>query len=288
MEKRPPRRRFLVALINGRAFLHARDALRDRVPHTIEWTGAKEAAWRRSRARRLARRPRLSRELQVPVAHRVNASPQHLFERLLSGGQGQRGDDWFGIVAPAESAELYSTIRSAAEVSLPSDARDLDRAQRRALGRHASRRMAASGRRALRGARRTYRGRVCSPMARRDARGVPRRSRAHALANAANRQRAVLRARRITDRVPAPANRNTVGLAAPVRDARVRGRASLRRPGDRRAGTLWYATVRHATKSSCTVTSRSDGVTAASRRRPRPRCISTLRTHEVPGYFPLT
>ena len=57
--------------MNGHAFLaRARRAARIAFRSLVEWKGAHRAAWRRGRAGRPARRPRVPRELQVPVAHR--------------------------------------------------------------------------------------------------------------------------------------------------------------------------------------------------------------------------
>jgi hypothetical protein len=63
----------------------------------------------------------------------VNASPAHLFDRLLAGGYGKRGSDWFGVVAPAELSALYDAVRSSVALTLPDDVAGCDVAQRRAL-----------------------------------------------------------------------------------------------------------------------------------------------------------
>jgi hypothetical protein len=63
----------------------------------------------------------------------VNASPHHLFDRLLAGGQGRRGGDWFREVAPAEHDALYASVRSAIDPTLPADATAVDSEQRRTL-----------------------------------------------------------------------------------------------------------------------------------------------------------
>src|SRR5262249_27967905 len=66
----------------------------------------------------------------------VNASPHHLFDRLLAGGHGRRGGDWFGEVAPVEHAALYAAVRSAfaSDADLPPAPDALDVTQRRGLG----------------------------------------------------------------------------------------------------------------------------------------------------------
>jgi hypothetical protein len=123
---------FLASLMNGRAFLDADDALRGRIPRFIEWKGAHRAPG----------------DEVVPVDLRVdhvylvsckylsrivlNASPHHLFDRLLTGGHGRRGGDWFREVARAEHAALYEHVWNP---SLPRDVADLDTRQREALAR---------------------------------------------------------------------------------------------------------------------------------------------------------
>src|SRR5262245_42555263 len=107
------RQEFAAAFANGAAFLSAREALRGRRPLMIEWRGPKRApgdevvpADLRIDHVYLVSCKYLSRIL-------VNASPHHLFDRLLAGGHGRRGGDWFGEVAPGEHATLYAAVRSA-------------------------------------------------------------------------------------------------------------------------------------------------------------------------------
>ena len=64
----------------------------------------------------------------------VNASPHHLFDRLLAGGHGRRGADWFGEVAPAQHAALYSAVRGALDLDLPGAVDALSTKQRQDLG----------------------------------------------------------------------------------------------------------------------------------------------------------
>src|SRR5207302_7743292 len=98
---------FAAAWANGDAFFHAVDGLRGRPPLVIEWKGAQRApgdevvpADLRVDHVFLISCKYLSRIL-------VNASPAHLFERLLKGGHGVRGPDWYGAVAPGEYQGLY-------------------------------------------------------------------------------------------------------------------------------------------------------------------------------------
>jgi hypothetical protein len=124
---------FTAAFMNGRRFLSARDALRSRVPLIVEWKGAHRAPGDEV----------VPADLRIDHVYLVsckylsrivmNASPHHVFDRLLSGGQGRRGTDWFREVAPAEHAALYEAVREHAGVELPSDASDLDASQRRTI-----------------------------------------------------------------------------------------------------------------------------------------------------------
>ena len=123
---------FLASLMNGRAFLIANDALRGRVPRLIEWKGAHRAPG----------------DEVVPVDLRVdhvylvsckylsrivlNASPHHLFDRLLTGGHGRRSGDWFREVAPVEHDALYARVWNP---TLPREVTELDTRQREALAR---------------------------------------------------------------------------------------------------------------------------------------------------------
>ena len=124
---------FTAALMNGLAFLHAEDALRHRVPALVEWKGAHRAPGDEVVPADL----RVDHVYLVSCKYLsrivVNASPHHLFDRLLAGGQGRRGSDWFREVAPAEYAQLYSAVRAIVDRSLPEDVADLDVAQRRSL-----------------------------------------------------------------------------------------------------------------------------------------------------------
>ncbi|HVB90490.1 MAG TPA: hypothetical protein VND70_00140 [Acidimicrobiales bacterium] len=106
---------FHAAWQNGRAFLAARDGLRERRPEVVEWKGAVRAPG----------------DEVAPVDLRVdhvylvsckylsnilfNVGPGHLFDDLLFGGQSRRGrsegNDWFAEVAPDRYQELYAVVR---------------------------------------------------------------------------------------------------------------------------------------------------------------------------------
>jgi hypothetical protein len=127
---------FTAALMNGRAFLTARDGLRDRKPILVEWKGAHRAPGDEVVPADL----RIDHVYLVSCKYLsrivVNASPHHLFDRLLAGGHGRRGADWFGEIAPAEHAALYAGVRAAltTEVDLPETVDALDAQTRNALG----------------------------------------------------------------------------------------------------------------------------------------------------------
>lgn len=97
------------AFDNGRFFFEATDALRGRRPRLVEWTGPQ-----RSPGDEVA-----PVDLRVDHVYLVsckylskitmNASPAHLFERLLTGGQGRRSTDWYRHVAPAEYDRLWAS-----------------------------------------------------------------------------------------------------------------------------------------------------------------------------------
>jgi hypothetical protein len=126
---------FAAAFMNGHRFLAAADALRGRVPRLVEWKGAHRAPGDEVVPADL----RVDHVYLVSCKYLsrivVNASPHHLFDRLLAGGQGRRGGDWFQQVAPREYAELYAAVRAELpHTDLPTDVGALDTGQRRALG----------------------------------------------------------------------------------------------------------------------------------------------------------
>jgi hypothetical protein len=135
-----PANRHLVdaAFDNGRFFFEAADALRRRRPRIVEWTGPQ-----RSPGDEVA-----PVDLRVDHVYLVsckylskitmNASPSHLFERLLTGGHGRRGADWYRQVAPTEYDALWRAARASLADEHPAlaaavDPNDLDKAQRRTV-----------------------------------------------------------------------------------------------------------------------------------------------------------
>jgi hypothetical protein len=126
---------FHAAWSNGRAVLHAPDGLRGRLPVVVEWKGAHRAPGDEVVPADL----RIDHVYFVSCKYLsrivVNASPAHVFDRLLAGGYGKRGNDWFAEVAPAELEALYAAVRDDVDVDgpLPDKAGELDAPQRRAL-----------------------------------------------------------------------------------------------------------------------------------------------------------
>jgi hypothetical protein len=100
---------FDAAFANGEAFFVAADGLRGRRPAVVEWKGAQRAPGDEVVPADL----RIDHVFLVSCKYLsrilVNASPAHLFERLLKGGHGVRGPDWYGAVAPEEYQGLYET-----------------------------------------------------------------------------------------------------------------------------------------------------------------------------------
>ena len=143
--------------MNGQHFLAADDALRGRKPMLVEWKGAHRPPGDEVVPADL----RIDHVYFVSCKYLsrivVNASPHHLFDRLLAGGQGVRGGDWFLEVAPAEVAALYDAVRVAAAPQLPEQLTDLDAAATQDARAHASRRLAGRCRRVLRRARGAHR-----------------------------------------------------------------------------------------------------------------------------------
>lgn len=105
------------AWANGIAFLGARDGLRGRRPIVVEWKGSHRAPGDEVAPIDL----RVDHVYLVSCKYLskilINASPFHLFERLLKGGHGVRaglaGAHWYETVAAAEHQALYESVRGA-------------------------------------------------------------------------------------------------------------------------------------------------------------------------------
>ncbi len=120
------------AYANGAFFLDAVDALRGRRPRLIEWTGPRHAPGDEVAPVDL----RVDHVYLVSCKYlskiTVNASPSHLFDRLLTGGHGKRSGDWYEEVAPTEFAALWNAACVHLDLREPPPRPgDLDRSQRR-------------------------------------------------------------------------------------------------------------------------------------------------------------
>ncbi|MCU1453300.1 MAG: hypothetical protein JWN46_1446 [Acidimicrobiales bacterium] len=126
-------RDFASAWANGVAFLGADDGLRGRPPRRVEWKGPDKPpgydlvpadlrvdhVW-------LISCKYLSKIL-------LNASPAHLFDRVLGERRGT-GADWYLDVAPGAYRALYREVCAAlGDPTLPADPADLGRAHREVL-----------------------------------------------------------------------------------------------------------------------------------------------------------
>ncbi|HTX63797.1 MAG TPA: hypothetical protein VMD28_09160 [Acidimicrobiales bacterium] len=111
---------FHAAWANGQAFLAAADGLRGRLPTLVEWKGTGKAPGDEV----------APIDLRVDHVYLVsckylsnilfNASPWHVFDYLLIGGQSRAsraardvlgGGDWYTEVAPEEHQALYEAVR---------------------------------------------------------------------------------------------------------------------------------------------------------------------------------
>jgi hypothetical protein len=125
---------FVASFMNGQTFLRARDALRGRLPVLVEWKGPHRALGDEAVPADL----RVDHVYLVSCKYLsrivVNASPEHLFDRVLKGGHGRRAaGNWFHEIAPAEHAALYANVRPAVDLTLPSDVAALTADQRRTI-----------------------------------------------------------------------------------------------------------------------------------------------------------
>jgi len=126
------------AFANGRYFFEAADALRRRRPRLVEWTGPQ-----RSPGDEVA-----PVDLRVDHVYLVsckylsritmNASPAHLFDRLLTGGHGRRSTDWNRDVAPVEHDRLWAATRAWLADEQPAavttvDPEEMSKAERKAV-----------------------------------------------------------------------------------------------------------------------------------------------------------
>ena len=125
---------FWAGFLNGRAFFRASDALRNRQPQSIEWTGGRQAPGDEvvPADLRIDHVYLVSCKYLSRILH--NSSPTHLFEHLLTRTSAQDARDWYQRVAPSEYQQLYlECVSAVAQVHLPEQAVDLSVPQRRYL-----------------------------------------------------------------------------------------------------------------------------------------------------------
>ena len=119
---------------NGTAFLESTDGLRGRRPAIVEWKGSHRAPGDEVAPVDL----RIDHVFFVSCKYLskivINASPFHLFDRLLQGGHGGRDADWYGHVAAERYQALYESVRQALDLGpLPDLVGDLRTPERRQL-----------------------------------------------------------------------------------------------------------------------------------------------------------
>lgn len=118
---------------NGRAFASSVDGLRHRRPLRVEWKGSHQPPGYEQAPADL----RVDYVYLISCKYRskilYNASPAHLFDRLLSRRRGRR-IDWFLEAAPDEYQHLYSACRNyLAADDLPRSVTELGKADRAQL-----------------------------------------------------------------------------------------------------------------------------------------------------------
>lgn len=128
------RQEFEAAWQNGRAFLRAPEALRGRVPQRIEWRGSQRAPGDEVVPADL----RVDHVYMVSCKYLsrilVNGAPAHVFDRLLAGGHGRRGGDWYEDVAAPSYDRLFGLVRAELGLyDLPERVADIGRDDRRRL-----------------------------------------------------------------------------------------------------------------------------------------------------------
>jgi hypothetical protein len=104
---------FHAAWENGRAFLHAQDGLRSRLPRLVEWKGAVRAPGDEVAPVDL----RIDHVYLVSCKYLsnivFNTAPSQIFDQLLIGANRSARGDWYAEVAGPEHAALYDAVRHA-------------------------------------------------------------------------------------------------------------------------------------------------------------------------------
>ncbi len=125
---------FETAWANGQRFAFSEEGLRGRSPWWVEWKGP----------HRPPAYEQIPADLRVDHVYLIsckygsdilmNASPGHLFDRVLAERRGPRSTDWYREVSPDAHQDLWAACRRAVDVGpLPELAADLTPADRKAI-----------------------------------------------------------------------------------------------------------------------------------------------------------
>lgn len=131
---------FETAWANGQRFAFSDEGLRGRAPWWVEWKGP----------HRPPSYEQIPADLRIDHVYLIsckygsdilmNASPAHLFERVLADRRGTKASDWYQAVSPDAYQELWSTCLKefrtkavAAVGTLPEEACDLTPADRKTI-----------------------------------------------------------------------------------------------------------------------------------------------------------
>ncbi|MGB5756199.1 MAG: hypothetical protein WBM50_04735 [Acidimicrobiales bacterium] len=133
------RHEFETAWANGQRFAYSEEGLRGRPPWWLEWKGP----------HRPPAYEQIPADLRVDHVYLIsckygsdilmNASPGHLFDRLLASRRGSTANDWYATVSPVAYQELWSACRAAFSDaghdprSVPERAQDLTPAERKVM-----------------------------------------------------------------------------------------------------------------------------------------------------------
>ncbi|MGI9599316.1 MAG: hypothetical protein ACR2QK_24345 [Acidimicrobiales bacterium] len=104
---------FETAWANGQRFAYSEEGLRGRPPWFLEWKGP----------HRPPSYEQIPADLRIDHVYLIsckygsdilmNASPSHLFERLLADRRSSGANDWYATIAPAAYQELWAACRRA-------------------------------------------------------------------------------------------------------------------------------------------------------------------------------
>jgi hypothetical protein len=124
------------AMENGRFFRDARDGLRGRQPLRVEWKGPHRVPGDEVAPVDLLVDHVYLVSCKYLSAITVNASPSHLFDRLLTGPHGQRSQDWFEEIAPDQHRALFAAaLRHLGQSGRAASPTQLDKAERRVIAK---------------------------------------------------------------------------------------------------------------------------------------------------------